>query len=197
MFFSFEAFASSHRAGQTIKFTENVIAHRPTELRLLQFADASGIEFYDEELCNEFAMSFEQLPLSAILSEKIFCTSSGIPLPGTTLSNVRDISRPCKTDKDEIAECLITSAPEAGINGWQLANERGARYLFGVDAAEKFLDENNFDLLCVSNMLVFEGYQAISPRVLIISSAAIENFSAAVLHIDEQLVRTFHTFRSN
>lgn len=49
---------------------------------------------------------------------------------------------------------LLWSDPDRDAKGWEDNLERGVSYVFGVDVIEKFLKENDLDVVCRAHQVV-------------------------------------------
>ena len=161
--------------------------------------------FYDECLrkygsvnvwryCTEI---FDYLSLSAIIEDKIFTVHGGLSPSINTLDQIRVIDRKQEVPHDGAMCDLMWSDPEE-IDGWGLS-PRGAGYLFGGDIVAMFNERNDLDLIARAHQLVMEGHRSMFNDSLVTVWSA-PNYCyrcgnvAAILELDENLVRSFQIF---
>lgn len=63
------------------------------------------------------------------------------------VEQINTIKRPCEVPDNGLLCDLVWADPEIEAKGWE-ENERGVSYVFGYKVVEKFLEENNLDLIC-------------------------------------------------
>jgi serine/threonine-protein phosphatase PP1 catalytic subunit len=129
--------------------------------------------FYDEckRRCNikiwkTFVDTFNTLPIAAIVAEKIFCVHGGLSPSLTHMDDIRNIARPTDVPDYGLLNDLLWSDPADMEADWE-ANERGVSYCFGKKVITQFLERHNFDLVCRAHMVVEDGYEFFSDRVLV------------------------------
>jgi serine/threonine-protein phosphatase PP1 catalytic subunit len=116
------------------------------------------ISHYNQQLWNEFTEVFEYLPLAAIIDDAIFCVHGGLSPELKTLDQISSQKRPLTIPDSGFLADLLWSDPSSEHSGWKSNKERGTSYTFGLDVVEKFVKENNFDLLCRAHQVVNKGY---------------------------------------
>jgi serine/threonine-protein phosphatase PP1 catalytic subunit len=129
--------------------------------------------FYDEckRRCNikiwkTFVDTFNTLPIAAIVAEKIFCVHGGLSPSLTHMDDIRNIARPTDVPDYGLLNDLLWSDPADMEEDWE-ANERGVSYCFGKKVITQFLERHNFDLVCRAHMVVEDGYEFFTDRVLV------------------------------
>ncbi|CBZ25039.1 protein phosphatase 1 catalitic subunit,putative [Leishmania mexicana MHOM/GT/2001/U1103] len=123
--------------------------------------------FYDEckrrygiKLFKTFTDFFRVLPVAALINGSIFCVHGGL---SSELRFVRDIpdARPCNVPHSGIICDLLWADPEtdlpAGVD-WAPSSRRISS-VFSERALERFLVENDIDLVCRAHQVVEEGFQ--------------------------------------
>ena len=81
------------------------------------------------------------------------------------------------------------------MRGWE-ENERGVSYVFGQKNIEKFLKDNDMDLICRAHQVVEDGYEFFADRQLVTIFSA-PNYcgefdnNAAIMNVDEDLMCSF------
>ncbi|KAI9660415.1 MAG: hypothetical protein M1821_009765 [Bathelium mastoideum] len=131
--------------------------------------------FYDEckrrttvKVWKNFVDTFNCLPIASIVADKIFCVHGGLSPSLQHMDDIRNIQRPTDVPDYGLLNDLLWSDP-ADLNpgsDWE-ANERGVSYCFGKKVILKFLEEHDFDLVCRAHMVVEDGYEFFSDRILV------------------------------
>jgi serine/threonine-protein phosphatase PP1 catalytic subunit len=129
--------------------------------------------FYDEckRRCNikvwkAFVDTFNCLPIAAIVAQKIFCVHGGLSPSLSHMDDIRQIARPTDVPDYGLLNDLLWSDPADMENDWE-SNERGVSYCFGKKVIMEFLQRHDFDLVCRAHMVVEDGYEFFSDRVLV------------------------------
>lgn len=112
---------------------------------------------YTIEVWEEFSNTFDYLPLCAIVQDTIFCVHGGLSPNLESISDIENVTRPVDIPSEGFLANLLWSDPLFGIEGF-MKSDRGAGYVFGFDAAEEFLVNNDLELLCRAHQCVPEGY---------------------------------------
>ena len=136
--------------------------------------------FYDECVCKYgdatvwkyFTDLFDYMPISALISDEIFCVHGGLSPTITTLDQIRELNRITDIDhisfllflflhdflhKHEGSLCdLLWSDPDDGY-GWG-PSQRGAGYTFGCDISELFNHQNQLSLISRGHQLTMDVY---------------------------------------
>ena len=128
--------------------------------------------FYDEckRRCNvkvwkTFVDTFNALPIAAIVAGKIFCVHGGLSPSLSHMDDIRNIARPTDVPDYGLLNDLLWSDPADMAADWE-ANERGVSYCFGKKVIMEFLQKHDFDLVCRAHMVVEDGYEFFTARVL-------------------------------
>lgn len=129
--------------------------------------------FYDEckRRCNvkvwkTFVDTFNTLPIAAIVAGKIFCVHGGLSPSLSHMDDIRNIARPTDVPDYGLLNDLLWSDPADMEADWE-ANERGVSYCFGKKVIMEFLAKHDFDLVCRAHMVVEDGYEFFSERILV------------------------------
>jgi serine/threonine-protein phosphatase PP1 catalytic subunit len=129
--------------------------------------------FYDEckRRCNvkvwkTFVDTFNTLPIAAIVASKIFCVHGGLSPSLSHMDDIRNIARPTDVPDYGLLNDLLWSDPADMEQDWE-ANERGVSYCFGKKVITDFLAAHDFDLVCRAHMVVEDGYEFFTDRVLV------------------------------
>lgn len=109
---------------------------------------------------------------------------------------LKRLVRPCDVPDSGMICDLLWSDPDETTFGWAENEERGVSYTFGKDTVKKFLNNNEFDLICRGHQVCQEGYQFFASRQLVTVFSA-PNYSGdfdnsgAVMSIDSELMCSF------
>lgn len=129
--------------------------------------------FYDEckRRCNikvwkTFVDTFNCLPIASIVAGKIFCVHGGLSPSLSHMDDIRQIARPTDVPDYGLLNDLLWSDPADMEADWE-SNERGVSYCFGKKVIMDFLARHDFDLVCRAHMVVEDGYEFFSDRVLV------------------------------
>ena len=146
--------------------------------------------FYDEckRRCNikiwkTFVDTFNCLPIAAIVAGKIFCVHGGLSPSLTHMDDIRQIARPTDVPDYGLLNDLLWSDPAEMDTDWE-ANERGVSYCFGKKVIMEFLQRHDFDLVCRAHMVVEDGYEFYSDRILVTVFSA-PNVRLSLMNHDE------------
>ncbi|KAJ9172864.1 hypothetical protein P3X46_016060 [Hevea brasiliensis] len=105
-----------------------------------------------------FAEVFCCLPLAHVINDKVFVVHGGLfSVDGVKLSDIRAIDRFCEPPEEGLMCELLWSDPQPYPG--RGPSKRGVGLSFGVDVTEKFLLENNLDLVVRSHEVKDEGYE--------------------------------------
>ncbi|AEO66113.1 uncharacterized protein THITE_2113956 [Thermothielavioides terrestris NRRL 8126] len=162
--------------------------------------------FYDEckRRCNvktwkTFIDTFNTLPIAAIVAGKIFCVHGGLSPALSHMDDIRNIARPTDVPDYGLLNDLLWSDPADMEQDWE-ANERGVSYCFGKKVITDFLAANDFDLVCRAHMVVEDGYEFFTDRVLVTVFSApnycgeFDNWGA-VMSVSTELLCSFELLK--
>ncbi|ELA47439.1 serine/threonine-protein phosphatase PP1-alpha catalytic subunit, partial [Vavraia culicis subsp. floridensis] len=162
--------------------------------------------FFDEckrrhsiKIWKNFTDSFNCLPISAIVGERILCMHGGISPELKNLDQIRKIKRPTDVPDDGLLCDILWGDPEPSISGWG-ENDRGVSVTFGADVVKEFLDSNDLDLICRAHQVVEEGYEFFADRRLVTVFSA-PNYcgefdnAGAIMNVDEDLTCSFQILK--
>lgn len=82
------------------------------------------------------------------------------------MDDIRQIARPTDVPDYGLLNDLLWSDPADMENDWE-SNERGVSYCFGKKVIMEFLQRHDFDLVCRAHMVVEDGYEFFTDRVLV------------------------------
>jgi serine/threonine-protein phosphatase 2A catalytic subunit len=121
--------------------------------------------FYDEclrkygnaNVWKYFTDTFDYLPMTAVVSDSIFCLHGGLSPSIDTLDHARDLDRVQEVPHEGPMCDLVWSDPDDRC-GWGIS-PRGAGYTFGSDITEQFTRINGLHFIARAHQLVMEGFQ--------------------------------------
>lgn len=129
--------------------------------------------FYDEckrrtniKTWKTFIDTFNCLPIASIVAGKIFCVHGGLSPSLSHMDDIRLIQRPTDVPDYGLLNDLLWSDPADIDNDWE-SNERGVSYCFGKKVIMNFLQKHDFDLVCRAHMVVEDGYEFFTDRILV------------------------------
>jgi len=152
---------------------------------------------YGRVLLQMFHGVMDQVPLCALIQEKIFVVHGGLfPHDGVTLDHIRGMSRKREppihspTFEDQLFEAMLWSDPRP-IQGRQIST-RGAGVEFGQDVTHEFLRTNHMALVIRSHECVREGFELLhAGRLITLFSASrycgLQTNKGAFLTIGQEL----------
>lgn len=158
---------------------------------------------YSDKVYTEILEVFSQLPLCAVVGDRIFCVHGGISPYLEFIEDLEDEPKPKDFTTSGILTDMVWSDPSADTDDFELS-DRGCGYTFGADALATFLDNNDLDLLVRSHEMCPEGInwpysddEENVDRCLTIFSSS--NYCGrgnvgAILHISEELLVNVEVF---
>ncbi|OHS92740.1 Serine/threonine-protein phosphatase PP1-2 [Tritrichomonas foetus] len=112
--------------------------------------------YSDVKIATLFEAAFVQMPIAAIINDKIFCVHGGIGPDVTDLEQIRNISKPIKEFDGSIVDTLLWSDPTEKIKTYE-PSDRGTGYIFGSQIFESFMTKNGFDTLIRAHQQIDHG----------------------------------------
>ena len=111
---------------------------------------------YSSNVYDAFVDVFHQLPLCAVLGGKILCLHGGISPEWDTIEQLEAMQKPEEISGPGIFTDIIWSDPDQTIEEF-VPNDRGCGYFYGTVALDRFLNNNDIDLLVRSHELCEDG----------------------------------------
>ncbi|XP_003746749.3 serine/threonine-protein phosphatase PP1 [Galendromus occidentalis] len=122
------------------------------------------INRYGFEVYTAFNNSFNNMPVAAIIGQRIFCCHGGIVKDLDSLQAIADIARPVKQpNENAIMSQLTWSDPNRDSDGWT-ESARGVGFMFGKTPLWQFLEKFDLDLLARAHEVVQDGYEFFGMR---------------------------------
>lgn len=146
-----------------------------------------------KHIYNKFCRLFDELPLVAIINQKVFCSHGGISQEAMDISNVFLLPKPEKDHKSSpIITDLLWSDPSESTKGFK-PSRRGCGHYFGQDACDRFLQTNGLSIVIRGHELCEDGFKksfAKSSCWTVFSSADYcgQWNKASVLHVENDTV---------
>ena len=164
--------------------------------------------FYDEckkrynlKLWKMFIECFNCLPIAASIDDKIILMHGGLSPELNSVDQLRKIVRPTDVPEEGLLCDLLWSDPDSQAeNGWG-PNDRGVSVVFNEKVIQKFLEKNDFDLICRAHQVVEEGYEFFGDRQLVTVFSApnyCDEFdnAGAMMVVDENLMCSFKIIKT-
>lgn len=138
---------------------------------------------------NQINLTLCSIPLAALINNKVFCVHGGIS-PG--LKNICDldkINRFSKIPDNGILCDILWSDPKSGSDDWEPSN-RGTSYTYNENALDRFMNNNNLELVCRAHQMVNDGFKFFNNNKLVTIFSA-PNYcgecgnDGAVMHIND------------
>ncbi|TNJ26803.1 Serine/threonine-protein phosphatase [Giardia muris] len=147
-----------------------------------------------------FMELFDQLPLAAIIDDRIFCVHGGLSPSLPTIDDIRTLNRTSEIPPEGPFADLQWSDPCTSLETWE-HSYRGAGYLFGARAVEQFLRINDLGMIARAHQLAVEGYQKyFNDTVVTVWSAPNYSYrtrnSASIMVVREDQKEEFRVFEA-
>ena len=160
---------------------------------------------YSIKIWKCFNDCFNCLPVAAVFDEKIICMHGGLSPELNKIEDIKTILRPTDVPESGMLCDLLWSDPADDENGNNNENgfgenDRGVSVVFDANVIEKFLDDNDLDLVCRALQVVEEGYEFFADRKLVTVFSA-PNYcgefdnAGAMMTVDENLKCSFQVLK--
>jgi serine/threonine-protein phosphatase 4 catalytic subunit len=142
---------------------------------------------------------FDYLSLAVLIDNRVFAVHGGLSPNINSIQDILALERRQEVPQTGPMCDLMWSDPEE-IDDWTVS-PRGAGWLFGAKAVDKFCHENNIELIARSHQLVMEGYKTMFNGSLVTVWSA-PNYCyrcgniASILELDENIERKYTTFEA-
>eukprot|EP00792_Barthelona_sp_PAP020_P005602 TRINITY_DN2723_c0_g2_i1.p1 TRINITY_DN2723_c0_g2~~TRINITY_DN2723_c0_g2_i1.p1 ORF type:complete len:339 (+),score=52.71 TRINITY_DN2723_c0_g2_i1:49-1017(+) len=185
-----------------IKYPENFFILRGNH-------ESQGINrmygFYDElkrrfknghKLWRSFGQLFNFLPIAATVDDRIFCVHGGIGPDVHSLDQIAKISRPRELPSEGLLCDLVWADPDESIDEFGPSN-RGISVSFGKKAIDRFLHNNDLDLICRAHQVRERGYDFYKGERKLVTIFSASNYlnecnnCGAIMFVDPGLVCSF------
>ena len=163
--------------------------------------------FYDEckkrvsvKAWKHFCDAFVFMPFSAIIESRIFVTHGGLGPELVSIDDITKIKRPCEVPEEGLVCDLLWADPLEGQESDFAYNERGVSVTFSSKYTQKFVLENDLDLICRAHQVVEEGFEFFADQNLVTVFTA-PNYmgefdnNGAIMCVDKDLMCSFHILK--
>ncbi|VDN04350.1 unnamed protein product [Thelazia callipaeda] len=167
--------------------------------RVYGFYEECVRRFNSVQIWQTFQDTFQCMPLSALVGERILCMHGGISPELKSIQQLREIKRPTDASVPSLEMDLLWADPVIGISGFQ-ANLRGASVGFGPDILATLCKQLNIDMIARAHQVVQDGYEFFGARKCVTIFSAphycgqFDN-AAAMMSVDQNLVCSFQILR--
>ncbi|EFO23569.2 serine/threonine protein phosphatase PP1 isozyme 1 [Loa loa] len=167
--------------------------------RVYGFYEECMRRFNSAQLWQTFQDTFQCMPLTALVGERILCMHGGISPQLKSLQQLREIKRPIDVVSPSLEMDLLWADPVIGISGFQM-NMRGASFGFGTDILASLCKELNIDMVARAHQVVQDGYEFFGARKCVTIFSAphycgqFDN-AAAIMSVDQNLLCSFQILR--
>jgi protein phosphatase len=124
------------------------------------------------EIAQEFQKAFAMMPLAAVVNRKVLCLHGGIGPSFKTVEAIGKLERPICTFQSDVVADILWSDPTMGIEEFG-GSTRGVGHFFGEVAFERFLRDEQLELLIRGHQSEQEGFRyQLNGKVLTVFSAS-------------------------
>lgn len=151
----------------------------------------------------KFCQAFQNLPVCALIDEKILCMHGGISKNMTSIDALRRTKKPENIPDDGLLCDLMWADPEKGqTNEYEFNSSRGVGVTFNERAVEYICEKLDIDLISRSHQVVSDGYEFFANRKLVTIFSApgyMGDFDneGAMMDVDETLMCKFIRIKSD
>ncbi|KAF8385463.1 hypothetical protein PRIPAC_74605, partial [Pristionchus pacificus] len=125
------------------------------------------LQRYTSRVWEAFQDTFTQMPLTAVVADRIVCMHGGLSPKLKTLAELLTCQRGLRDYVEDSMELdLLWADPVEGIQGFE-PNPRGASCGFGKDVVQEFCEKNDIDLIVRAHQVVQDGYEFFAARKLV------------------------------
>lgn len=121
------------------------------------FYDEVTRKYNDPIIYNKCLEVFCNLPIAAVIDDKIFCVHGGLSPSLSTIDDLKNIDRKKEPPQDGLFSDILWSDPD-NEEGFK-ESLRGAGFVFGGDVTHKFLQQNNLKFICRAHQVANDGFE--------------------------------------
>ena len=155
---------------------------------------------YSIKLWKNFIDCFNCLPIAAVIEDTIFCCHGGLSPDLIFVNQIKNIIRPTDVPEYGMLCDILWSDPDNNAEDYFGYNERGISVTFSKKLLQRFLSDNNLELLCRAHQVVEEGYEFFGNNKCVTVFSA-PNYcgmfdnSGAMMVVDENLKCSFNIIK--
>ena len=155
---------------------------------------------YSIKLWKNFIDCFNCLPIAAVIEDTIFCCHGGLSPDLIFVNQIKNIIRPTDVPEYGMLCDILWSDPDNDAEDYFGYNERGISVTFSKKLLQRFLNDNNLELLCRAHQVVEEGYEFFGNNSCVTVFSA-PNYcgmfdnSGAMMVVDENLKCSFNIIK--
>ena len=155
---------------------------------------------YSIKLWKNFIDCFNCLPIAAVIEDTIFCCHGGLSPDLIFVNQIKNIIRPTDVPEYGMLCDILWSDPDNDAEDYFGYNERGISVTFSKKLLQRFLSDNNLELLCRAHQVVEEGYEFFGNNKCVTVFSA-PNYcgmfdnSGAMMVVDENLKCSFNIIK--
>lgn len=136
------------------------------------YAELMDIYNRDQNLDKEFQTTFSNMPIAALLFNKVLCLHGGIGPSVTSIQNISSVMRPIMDYNREPICSIVWSDPSPDKQGFS-PSTRGSGYFFGKDVLLNFLHQNNIEIVVRGHQCIDSGISVeFNKRLITVFSAS-------------------------
>lgn len=145
----------------------------------------------------KFCQAFQNLPVCALIDEKILCMHGGISKQIHSIDNIRKTKKPENIPDEGMLCDLMWADPEkAQREPYEFNGSRGVGVTFNEQAVDDICNKLDIDLISRSHQVVEDGYEFFADRKLVTIFSApgyMGDFDndGAMMDVDETLMCKF------
>ena len=147
-----------------------------------------------------FNQVFSNLPVAALIDNKIFCVHGGLSPKLIDVRSINNIKKGTRIPDSGLLCDLMWADPATNQKDEFMDNDRGVSYTFNQSVVNKFMGLNKLDLICRAHQVCDGGYEfSFGHKLVTVFSAP--NYcgeygnSAAVMKVDKDLTCSFIILR--
>lgn len=111
----------------------------------------------NKNIYKQFCSLFDQLPLVAVINNKVYCAHGGISKGAMDMCDVYLLQKPVGKIKDQIITDILWSDPSDLTEDFE-ESERGTGHVFGEKALDSFLKQNGYSTIIRGHQTCENGY---------------------------------------
>ena len=128
-----------------------------SQTQVFGFYDECLMKFGDSLVWKLFTDTFDFMPVSAVVDQKLFCCHGGLSPSAAVIDDIQTVDRVQELSDTGLLSDIAWSDPEEDHIGWQ-PSPRGAGYTFGEDVLEKWNHNNGLEMLVRGHQMVDDGF---------------------------------------